>query len=104
MLPNRQRIRYDSEVIASGPLKFRMVAALIFNLAIRYLPSLSEHYLLSGAFYGVLVFFFMNLVVIPLSALPKRHFTLSGTLVPIIVHIFCVGLPISIAASRFPNR
>jgi hypothetical protein len=81
-----------------------MVAALIFNLAIRYLPALAEHYLLSGAFYGVLVFFFMNLVVIPLSALPKRHFTLSGTLVPIIVHIFCVGLPISVAARLFPNK
>ena len=70
-----------------------MVAALIFSLAIRYLPALVEHYLLSGAFYGVLVFFFMNVVVIPLSALPKTHFPLSGTFVPIIVHIFCVGLP-----------
>jgi hypothetical protein len=81
-----------------------MVAALVFNLAIRYLPALLEHFLLSGALYGVLVFFFMNLVVIPLSAIPKRPFSLSGAMVPIIVHIFCVGLPISIAASRFPNR
>ena len=28
MLPNRQRIRYDSAVIAHGPLKFRMVAVI----------------------------------------------------------------------------
>jgi hypothetical protein len=81
-----------------------MVAALIFNLAIRYLPALVEHYLLSGAVYGVLVFFFMNLVVIPLSALPKRHFALSDALVPIVVHIFCVGLPISVAARIFSNK
>jgi hypothetical protein len=81
-----------------------MVAALVFNLAIRYLPSLLQHVLLSGALYGVLVFFFMNLVVIPLSAIPNRPFSLSGAMVPIIIHIFCVGLPISIAASRFPNR
>jgi len=81
-----------------------MMAALVFNLAIRYLPSLLEHFLLSGALYGVLVFLFMNLVVIPLSAIPKRPFSLSASIVPIIVHIFCVGLPISIAASRFPNR
>jgi hypothetical protein len=81
-----------------------MVAALVFNLAARYLPALLEHFLLCGALYGVLVFFFMNLVVIPLSAIPKRPFSLSGALVPILVHIFCVGLPISIAASRFPNR
>jgi hypothetical protein len=81
-----------------------MVAALVFNLGVRYLPALLKHFLLSGALYGVLVFFFMNLVVIPLSAIPKRPFSLSGALVPIVIHIFCVGLPISIAASRFPNR
>jgi uncharacterized membrane protein YagU involved in acid resistance len=81
-----------------------MMAALVFNLAIRYLPSLLQHFLLSGALYGVLVFLFMNLVVLPLSAIPKRPFSLSASIVPIIVHIFCVGLPISIAASRFPNR
>ena len=72
--------------------------------AIRYLPSLLKHFLSSGALYGVLVFFFMNLVVIPLSAIPKRPFSLSDAMIPMIVHIFCVGLPISIAASRFPNR
>jgi hypothetical protein len=92
-----------------GPASFRHGAAsaalgLFFNLAIRYLPALVEHYLLSGAVYGVLVFFFMNLVVIPLSALPKRHFALSDALVPIVVHIFCVGLPISVAARIFSNK
>jgi hypothetical protein len=81
-----------------------MVAALLFNVAIRYLPALLQHFVLSGALYGVLVFFFMNLVVLPLSAIPKRPFRLSASMVPLVVHIFCVGLPISIAASRFPNR
>jgi hypothetical protein len=81
-----------------------MVAALVFNVAIRYLPALVQHFLFSGALYGVLVFFFMNLVVIPLSAIPERPFHLGASMVPIIVHILCVGLPISIAASRFPNR
>jgi uncharacterized membrane protein YagU involved in acid resistance len=76
----------------------------LFNLAARYLPSILKHYLLSGALYGVIVFFFMNLVVIPLSALPKRSFSLKGALVPILVHIFCVGLPISVAAARFSRK
>ncbi len=78
-----------------------MVAAMVFSLAIRYLPSLVRHYLLSGALYGVIVFLFMNLVVIPLSAMPKRPLTLSGVMTQVLIHIFCVGLPISLAASRF---
>jgi hypothetical protein len=78
-----------------------MVAAIVFALAIRYLPSLVRHYLLSGALYGVIVFLFMNLVVIPLSAMPKRPLTLSGVMTQVLIHIFCVGLPISLAASRF---
>lgn len=77
-----------------------MVAAIVFNLATRYLPSLVGHYLLSGALYGVIVFLSMNLVVIPLSAMPKRPFTLSGVITQMLIHIFCVGLPISLAASR----
>ena len=78
-----------------------MVAAMVFSLAIRYLPSLVRHYLLSGALYGVIVFLFMNLAVIPLSAMPKRPPTLSGVMTQVLIHIFCVGLPISLAASRF---
>jgi hypothetical protein len=78
-----------------------MVAATVFSLAIRYLPSLVRHSLLTGALYGVIVFLFMNLVVIPLSAMPKRPFTWSGVITQVLIHIFCVGLPISLAASRF---
>lgn len=78
-----------------------MVAAIVFGLAIHYVPSLVRHYLLSGALYGVIVFLFMNLVVIPLSAVPKRPLTLSGVMKQVLIHIFCVGLPISLAASRF---
>ena len=78
-----------------------MVAAIVFSLVIRYLPSLVRHPLLSGALYGVIVFLFMNLVIIPLSAMPKISFTLSGVMTQVLIHIFCVGLPISLAASRF---
>jgi hypothetical protein len=81
-----------------------MVAALVFNLAIQYLPSLLQHYLMCGALYGVLVFLFMNFVVIPLSAMPRGPFDIRSTITQVIIHIFCVGLPISIAASRFLSK
>ncbi len=96
--------RYGAKSAALGlfcHVLIAMVSAIVFNLASRYLPSLIKYYLVSGALYGVMVYLFMNLVVIPLSALPKRPFLLSGAIKPMIVHIFCVGLPIALAARRY---
>ena len=77
-------------------------AALVFNVAAAFVPFLIIHYVAVGALYGVVVFLVMNLVVIPLSAMPPRPFSLAITIRQIIVHIFCVGLPISVVA--FSNK
>jgi hypothetical protein len=45
--------------------------------------------------YGVAVWFFMNLVVLPLSATPPKSFPAPGWPFILIAHIFCVGLPIA---------
>jgi uncharacterized membrane protein YagU involved in acid resistance len=62
---------------------------------------LIERAVVSGALYGVAVYFFMNLVVVPLSAAAKRPFSLRMMIVGVIIHIFCVGLPISLTVRRF---
>jgi hypothetical protein len=79
------------------------VAATIFTEASHYFPFLSTHYLISGAAFGVVVFLAMNLVVIPLSAMAKRPVTPQAVITQLIIHIVFVGLPISIAASRYAN-
>jgi hypothetical protein len=44
----------------------------------------------------------MQLVVLPLSAFPhKVTFTLSSLLIGLGVHMFCVGLPISLTVRRY---
>jgi len=64
-------------------------------------PILLTHYIADGAVFGIAVFIVMNLVVIPLSAMPPRPFVLTLTIRQLLVHIVCVGLPISIAAHLF---
>jgi hypothetical protein len=75
-----------------------MTAALVFNVAANYAPVLLAHYVASGALFGIAVYIVMNLVVIPLSAMPPRPLVLAITIRQLLIHIFFVGLPISIAA------
>jgi uncharacterized membrane protein YagU involved in acid resistance len=79
-------------------------AALVFNVAASYAPVLLAYYILSGVLYGIVVFIFMNLVVLPLSALPPRPFSLGGTIRQVVIHMVCVGLPISLAAHWFATK
>jgi hypothetical protein len=52
----------------------------------------------------VIVYFFMNRVVVPLSAAHKFPFSLKMMIIGVTIHIFCVGLPIAIVARRFSTR
>ena len=76
-------------------------AAAVYLLASRGIPFLMQHAVISGILYGVAVYFFMNLVVLPLSAAAPRPFSFKTMLIGIVVHVFCVGLPISLTIRRF---
>lgn len=79
-------------------------AATVYFLASRKLPSLVRHPWLAGPAFGVLVYVFMNSVVIPLSAY-HRPFGLPSLLNPdLLSHLFFVGLPIALFARRFAPR
>ena len=72
--------------------------ATVFVLASRRLPLLTQQTILSGALYGLFVFWFMQLVVLPLSAISfKQTFATRVVITGMIVHVLCVGLPIAIA-------
>jgi hypothetical protein len=76
-------------------------AASVFFFASRSVGFLIEHATVSGILYGVAVYFFMHLIVVPLSAAAKRPFSLRMMIIGVIIHIFCVGLPISLTVRRF---
>jgi hypothetical protein len=76
-------------------------AAAVYYLASRKLEFLKEHALVCGLFFGIAVFLVMNLIVMPLSAI---HFygpySLRGLIQGLLVHMFCIGLPISFSVQR----
>jgi hypothetical protein len=77
-------------------------ASAVFVVACGPIPLLSRAYWISGPLYGVLVFLVMNLIVVPLSARPKRPASTPDMIVQLVIHVLFVGLPIAIAANRFP--
>lgn len=65
---------------------------LVYWVAGRRIQILGKHPFLCGAVYGLLVYLFMNLVVIPLSAVPFRP-RLPAIIGGVIVHVVMIGIP-----------
>ena len=75
--------------------------AAIFYLASKVIPALTRHAVIAGVFYGFLIYAVMNLLVLPLSAYPRKvTFPLLVLVTGLLVHMFCIGLPISLAVRR----
>jgi hypothetical protein len=75
-------------------------AATVFFIASRGNRFLLDHAVVSGALYGIAVYFFMQRVVIPLSRANRNPFSLKFMIIGIIIHIFCVGLPIALSVRK----
>jgi len=73
---------------------------VIYWIASRYLPLLTQRPILCGATYGVLVYLFMNYIVIPLSATSRSSFLLSWVVCSVIVHAFLIGVPAALFARK----
>lgn len=80
------------------------LAATVFVLLSRRIHSLLSHSYLSGFGYGVAVYFFMQYAVLPLSAVGRSPFSFKMTLIGVVIHIFCVGLPISLTTRRYSTN
>ena len=78
-------------------------AAAVFYLASRRWKSLVKHPILSGLLYGVAVYIFMYYMVLPLSAYHTRVALpqMSHLIRDVAVHMFMVGLPISLMVRKF---
>jgi len=75
-------------------------AATVFYAASRKLPLLILRPILSGIVYGVSVYVVMYWIVLPLAHFQGAPRNLFNSIVAIVTHIICVGLPISIVVSR----
>jgi hypothetical protein len=78
-----------------------LTAAATYYAASRSLPFLTAQPVLWGILYGALIHLFMTFITIPLSRAPKRKFSPSFFLSQLAVHMFVVGLSISLTIARF---
>ena len=78
-----------------------LIIAAIFYFASLRLKFLVARPVAWGALYGFLVYWVMNLVVLPLSAFPSQvKFVPIVVITSLIVHAFGIGVPIAIASQR----
>jgi uncharacterized membrane protein YagU involved in acid resistance len=74
----------------------------IFVVASQRFPALLRQPWLSGPAYGVLIYFVMNYVAVPLSAAPNWKLPQGWAIVGgLLAHCFYVGLPIAAIARAF---
>lgn len=74
-----------------------IAAAALYGIASWRWTFMRANVLLCGVYYGISIFLFMNLVVVPLSAFPVSFapFTISMLIQGMSMHVLLVGLPIS---------
>jgi hypothetical protein len=78
-------------------------AAVVYCVASLKLKFLKDHFFVCGLFYGIAVYLVMNLIVLPLSAVPFKigPFPVAGLIQGLLVHMFIIGLPISFSLRKF---
>ena len=76
-------------------------AATVYYLASRRLPLLVERPVVCGMIFGGLVYFFMHLVVLPLSAVAHHHTLFIYQATEFVEHWFVVGLPIAFSVRHY---
>ena len=77
-----------------------VVAAAAYYSVSRKLGVLIEYAVLYGLLYGIAVHLFMSFIVLPLSSL-KRPFSGKFFAAQLVIHMFLVGLPISLIVRHF---
>jgi uncharacterized membrane protein YagU involved in acid resistance len=77
-------------------------AATVYFLASRRLRFLISQAIVCGILYGVLIYLFMNFVVLPLSAIPfKMSYPWPALLSGLLIHMLGIGLPIALVTRAY---
>jgi hypothetical protein len=77
------------------------VVCVVYVTAGLRVRALVERPIVCGLLYGIAVYFFMYLIVLPLTFHRSFMQPLGAVITGIIIHMICVGLPISLISSRY---
>jgi uncharacterized membrane protein YjjP (DUF1212 family) len=78
-------------------------ATIIFYLISRKLTFMTRQPVTSGFAYGLCVYLFMYHIIIPTFFGPRQPAT-RDTITAILIHLFLIGLPISLSVRRFARN
>jgi len=81
-----------------------LIWTLVLFAALRVVTLLRRHLVLTGIAYGVVVWFAMNLIVLPLSRVRRAPIHPGPAIVAAVILVFCIGLPISLLVGRLFRR
>lgn len=77
-------------------------AAVVYCVASRRLPFMRDHFIVSGAFFGIGFFLVMYLIVLPLCAFHFHGpYPLRLLIQGLLAHVILIGLPIAWSLRRF---
>lgn len=96
-----------NEMVAFGAVFHYIIAVCwtaAFLVAYPKLPFLKRSRWLNAIVYGIVVQILMSFVVLPLSNIPPRAFSLWGFLENAVILMFSIGLPAALAAERFYKK
>lgn len=68
------------------------------------IPLLSKNKIITGMLYGLCIWLVMNLIVLPLTNVPKPTFPTTQVIVGIVILMVMVGFPISLIVSKYYAR
>lgn len=103
---------FDKDLAYSGNI-LMIILGLLFHYLIAYswtflfylayprIGLLRANKFVVGIGYGIFVWTIMNRVVLPLSRIPAITFDINQASIAASILIVCIGLPISIMASRY---
>jgi hypothetical protein len=77
------------------------VACAVYYLASRKLRFLVNRAIVCGVLYGVAVYLFMYMIMLPMRFHRSFVHPLGAVVIGLITHILCVGLPISLVVRRY---
>lgn len=98
-----------SAVVALGVALHYLIAFIwtgVFFAASRNLPLLTKRPVLSGLAYGIIVYLFMNLLVLPMSRVPRLRgaIPIGSRINGILALMLFIGLTISLLVRRLAPR
>ncbi len=77
------------------------MACVVFYILSRKLGFLLHHAVVCGLLYGVAVYLVMYGIVLRITFHRSFFNPLSAVIIAVLIHMFCVGLPISLAVRRY---